>query len=186
MGPKKPADSSLLAEPAKGVVMLAQLYKPLLYLHILAGFLYMFSHGASGFVSFRLRQETVLDRMHALLDLSAYSFVLMYISLVVMVVAGILLGFAGQWWSTGWIWASLVLLLAMLIAMWLLASNPFHRLRKAAGLPYREGNKVHPAVEPASAEEVQGLVRAGRPHLLSLIGIGGWAVILFFMVFKPF
>jgi small-conductance mechanosensitive channel len=166
--------------------MLAQLYKPLLYLHILAGFLYMFSHGASGFVSFRLRQETVLDRIRALLDLSAYSFVLMYVSLLVMVLAGILLGFAGHWWATGWIWASLILLLAMLIAMGLLASNHFHRLRKAVGLPFREGNKEHPAVDPASNEEIQGLLRSGRPHLLTLIGIGGWAIILYFMVFKPF
>ncbi|HSR47555.1 MAG TPA: hypothetical protein VLL77_06150 [Anaerolineales bacterium] len=166
--------------------MLAQLYKPLLYLHVLAGFLYMFSHGASGFVSFRLRQENVLDRIRALLDLSGYSFVLMYVSLLVMVLAGILLGFAGRWWSTGWIWASLILLVAMLVAMWLLASNHFHALRKAIGLPYREGNKEHPAVEPASVEEIQGLLRSGRPHLLTLIGIGGWAVILYFMVFKPF
>lgn len=166
--------------------MLAQLYKPLLYLHILAGFLYMFCHGASGFVSFRLRQETVLDRIRAMLDLSAYSFISMYISLLVMVLAGVLLGFAGRWWATGWIWTSLILMVVMLVVMALLASNHFHQLRKAVGLPYREGNKEHPAVEPASMDEIQALLRSGRPHLLTLIGIGGWAVILFFMIFKPF
>ena len=129
--------------------MLASLYRPLLYLHILAGFLYMFAHGASGIAAFRLRREVVLDRIRALLDLSAYSFALMYGSLLVMVLAGLALGFLGKWWGSGWIWASVITLVVMLVVMWILASRHFHGVRKAVGLPYMEGNKQHPAIDPA-------------------------------------
>lgn len=110
----------------------------------------------------------------------------MYLSLLVMVLAGIALGFAGHWWSTGSIWVSLVLLIAILVAMSPLASIHFHRLRKAVGLPYREGNKEHPPVDPPSTSEIQALLVSGRPHLLTTTGIGGWALMFYFMVFKPF
>lgn len=166
--------------------MAALLYKPLLFVHILAALLYMMSHGASALAAYRLRSETMLDRIRALLDLSGYSFTLMYLSLLAMVLAGIALGFAGHWWATGWIWASLILLIAILVGMSLLASSHFHRVRKAVGLPFREGNKEQPPVEPASAQEIRTLLTSGRPHLLTAIGIGGWAIILYFMIFKPF
>lgn len=70
--------------------------------------------------------------------------------------------------------------------MTFLASNHFHRIRKAVGLPYREGNKEHPPVEPASPQEIHALLTSVRAHLLTVIGIGGWALILYLMIFKPF
>lgn len=162
------------------------LYKPVLFIHILFGFLYMLSHGASASVAYRLRHESSLERIRALLDLSRSSFTLMYLSLLAMLVGGIALAFLGHWWSAGWIWASLVLLVAILIAMGLVASKHFHRLRKAVGLPYLDGMKEHPPVDPASPEELATLLKSGMPHLMTLIGIGGWAVILWLMIFKPF
>jgi hypothetical protein len=166
--------------------MLAALYRPLVFVHVLAAFLYMFAHGASGLAAYRMRSETLLERIRALLDLSAYSFTLMYVSLLVMVLAGVALGFLGHWWGAGWIWAALITLVVMLVVMGILASGHFHRLRKAVGLPYREGNKEHPAIDPAPEAEIRALLTSGRPHLLALVGIGGWALILYFMVFKPF
>jgi MFS family permease len=162
------------------------LYKPILYLHILFGFLYMLAHGTSATVAYRLRSEANLDRIRAMLDLSGSTFILMYVSLLGMTLGGIVLGFLGRWWSTGWIWASLILLVVILISMWAMASRYFHRVRKAVGLPYMEGNKERPPVEPAAADEVAHLLRSGRPHLMTLIGLGGWAVILWLMIFKPF
>ncbi len=166
--------------------MSALLYKPLLYIHILAGFVYMLSHGASAAAAFRLRQETNPDRIRALLDLSVHWFGLMYLSLAGLIVAGIALAFAGRWWGRGWVWVALALLIAVLVAMSLLASQHFHRIRKAVGLPFRAGNKEHAPVEPAPMAELQSLLGSVRPNRLALIGIGGWAIILFLMIFKPF
>lgn len=162
------------------------LYKPVLYLHILAGFIYMLSHGASAAAAFRLRHEQNLDRIRAMLDLSQSFLGVGLISLLVMFLAGILLGFLGRWWAAGWIWLSLGLLVLTAVAMGLLASRHFHQVRRAVGLPYLDGNKEHPPIEPASPEEIQALLRSGKPHLITTIGVGGWAVILWLMVFKPF
>ena len=162
------------------------LYKPALFIHIFFGFLYMLSHGTSATVAYRLRHESNLDRIRTLLDLSRSSFTLMYLALLAMALGGVALGFLGHFWSSGWIWASLVLLVAVLVVMGLIASRHFHRVRKAAGLPYLDGSKEHPPVAPASPEELASLLQSGRPHLITLIGIGGWAVILWLMIFKPF
>jgi small-conductance mechanosensitive channel len=162
------------------------LYKPILFLHIFFGFLYMLSHGASVTVAYRLRHESGLERVRALLDLSRSSFILMYVALLAMLLGGVALGFLGRFWSSGWIWASLGLLIGIIVAMSLIASRHFHRVRKAAGLPYLEGTKEHPPVDPASPEDLRRLLQSGSPHLMTLIGLGGWAVILWLMIFKPF
>ena len=162
------------------------LYRSVLFIHIFFGFLYMLSHGGSAAVAYRLRQEKGLERIRALLDLSASSFTLMYISLLAMILGGVALGFLGRFWSTGWIWTSIVLLVLILVGMGFIASMHFHRVRKAVGLSYREGNKERPAVAPASPEEIHQLVQSGRPQLITLIGLGGWAIILGLMIFKPF
>jgi hypothetical protein len=162
------------------------LYKPVLFLHVFFGFIYMLAHGASAMAAYRLRAEENLERIRALLDLSGSSFTLMYVSLLAMTLGGVALGFLGRWWSAGWIWTAIILLVAILIVMSIMASRHFHRVRKAVGLPYLEGSKQRPPVAPASLEELKPLLRSGRPHLMTLIGVGGWAVILWLMVFKPF
>ncbi len=162
------------------------LYKPVVFLHILAGFTYMLAHGASAAASFRLKRETSLERIRALLDLSVSTFSVMWISLLVMLLAGISLGFLGRWWGSGWIWVSLGLLIAMIVAMSAIASRQFHDIRRLAGLSYMQGSKEQPAVEPAPMSEILEQLSKGNPHLLTTIGLGGWAVILWLMVFKPF
>ena len=158
----------------------------LVFIHVFFGFLYMLSHGVAFTTSYRLKYESDLKRIQAQLDLSKSSFALMYISLLVLLLAGIVLGFLGLWWSSGWIWVSLGMLLMILVVMGVIASRHFHRIRKAVGMPYLDRNKDHPAIEPASPEEIHSLLSSGRPHLLTLIGLGGWAIILFLMLFKPF
>jgi hypothetical protein len=160
--------------------------KFLLFSHVFFGFLYMLSHGVAFTTSYRLKHESDLKRIQAQLDLSKSSFTLMYFSLLVLLVAGIALGFLGKWWLSGWIWVSLGMLLMILVVMGVIASRQFHRIRKAIGLPYLDRNKDHPAIEPASPEEIHSLLNSGRPHLLTLIGLGGWAVIVFLMLFRPF
>ena len=162
------------------------LYKPVVFLHIFFGFMYMLAHGASVSVAYRLRQESSLERVRTLLDLSGSSLAFMYLSLLFMFLGGIALGFLGHWWSSRWIWASLLLLIAILVFMWLVASKYFHRVRRAVGLPYLKGSKEQPAEAPVSEEEIRTVLRSGQPHLLTLVGIGGWALILWLMIFKPF
>lgn len=166
--------------------MTSLLYRPVFYLHILATFTFMLCHGASAVVAFRLRHETSRDRIRALLDLSGYPYNLMLLSLAIVILGGVAMGFLGHWWARGWIWVLLVVLIAIGVAMSILATGHFHRIRKAVGLPYLAGYKEHPPVEPAPPEEIAGLIASGRPYLIALIGLGGWAVVLWLVIFKPF
>jgi hypothetical protein len=49
-----------------------------------------------------------------------------------------------------------------------------------------EGSKQHAPVEPAPAAELELLLGSVNPWLFTLIGVGGWAIILWLMIFKPF
>ena len=156
------------------------------FLHLLGLFGFLLAHGASSSAAFALRRERNLERVRALLELSANSYGVMYGVLLVLLVSGIWAGVLGQWWGRAWIWVSVILLIVILGAMGVLGSRTYGYVRKAAGLPYFEGMKQQPAAEPASADEIDDLLAKGKPVLLTLIGYGGLAVIAWLMMFKPF
>jgi hypothetical protein len=155
-------------------------------LHILGAFVFVAFHGASVSMALRLPQQKSLERMRALLDLSQGFFGLGYAALGLLLLVGVAGGFVGHYWSQGWIWLSLGLLLAMAIYMSLSVTVFYHRVRKAVGLPYDEKWKQQPAVEPASAADIAALLAQGRPVLLALVGGIGLAGVVGLMIFKPF
>ena len=120
------------------------------------------------------------------LILSASSIGLLYGSLLLLLITGIINGIMGKWFSHAWIWISIVLLIAIAGAMGALGSNIYGQARKAVGLPYFEGGKPHPAIEPAGQEELDRALDKGKPALLAAIGFGGTILIVWLMVFKPF
>jgi hypothetical protein len=162
------------------------MYPWLVYFHILALFGFLLAHGASMSVSFALRREQNLERIRALLELSGSSFGVMYISMLVLLLSGVAAGLIGHWWGKIWIWAALVLLLVIVGAMAGLGSSIYGAARKAAGLQYFEGMKQHPPIEPASESEIRATLARGNPILLTVIGYGGLAIIVWLMRFKPF
>ena len=78
------------------------------------------------------------------------------------------------------------MLILITLAMYFMGSQYYHKVRKAVGLPYMQGNKNYPAVEPDSSEVIEALLKTGRAALLAVIGFGGVAIIAFLMIFKPF
>lgn len=160
------------------------MYQWVVFLHVLGAFIFMLGHGASFMVAFKLRGERDLERIKALLELSSYSLGVMYGGLTLLFVAGIVAGFMGNWWGKLWIWAALGLLIAIVIAMYALGSAYYNQVRKAAGMPYFEGTKEQPPIAP-NPEEALRILSSSRPQLLAGIGIGGIAVILWLMLFKP-
>ena len=162
------------------------MYRWLVFVHVLGVFLFLMAHGISAGVAFRVRDERNLDRLRALLEFSTASYGIMYAGLMLLLLAGIVTGFMGKWWGTGWIWLSIVLLVLITGAMTGLGSRYYTKLRRAVGSPYMERNKVQPPLPPASSEEIEALLKAGKPVLLTTIGVVGIAVIAWLMMFKPF
>ena len=162
------------------------MYSWIVFLHVAGGFGFVLAHGASAAVAFALRRERNLERLRALLELSRSTFSLMYASLLLLLIAGIVAGFMGQHWGRGWIWAAIVALVAISAAMGIMGGAYYGQLHRAAGLPYVERGKPHPAEEPANAAEIDQLLAKGNPVLLTVIGAGGLVFILWLMMFKPF
>ncbi len=157
------------------------------YVHVLAVLGFLGAHGASISVAFKLRGERDRVRIRALLDLSGAYLAVMYASLGILVLAGIVAGVMGGWFTRSlWIWLALVLLFGIMVAMYYLGTSHFNELRKAVGLPYAIGSRRQPPIDPLPEDELAIVVAKGRPWALTGIGFGGIAVIAFLMMFKPF
>ena len=160
------------------------MYQWIVFLHILGALVFFMAHGASATMAFRLRRETNLERLRTLLGLSEVAVPVMYISLLILLLAGIVAGIMGNWFNTrGWIWASLVLLIVLAGWMGYYAQRHYIPIRKALGVAYRGQPGATP---PASEAEVAVLVQATSPAMLAGVSLLITAVILWLMVFKPF
>ena len=153
------------------------LYRIIVFLHVISTFGFLLSHGASVSMAFALKRERDSQKIRALLDLSGASYPLMSLTLLASIVFGIIAGFQGHWWKFGWIWASIALLVVILILMYFLGSNVYGAARKAVELPS----------EPqGSDEELLTILQKSNPVLLTIIGYGSYAIIAWLMMVKPF
>lgn len=64
------------------------------------------------------------------------------ILLALVVVPGATAGLMGSWWGSGWIWASLLLLVVIAVAMWRFGSGYFGRLIKPPCPPSRPATSI--------------------------------------------
>ena len=158
----------------------------LIFLHILAALTFFLAHGASAAMAFKIRKETNLTRIGAMLDLSWSTMVLMGVSFLMMGLTGIILPFLIRIWNRGYIWASIVLMLFVFIYMAVFNETTYKQLRRLVGLPYMKGSKQMPAEPPSSPEEVAALLNKINVMPLVLVGYGIPAIVLWLMIFKPF
>ncbi len=160
-------------------------YGWIVFVHVAAAFAFATAHGVSVFASFRIRAERDPSRIAALLDLSSTSLATMYGSLLTLFVAGILAGIVGDWFGRLWIWLALVMLIAVVVAMYAVATRYYATIRAAVGMPAYNAPKDQPPA-PASPDELARLLDTRRPDAIAAIGFGGLAIILWLMVLKPF
>ena len=164
------------------------LYPWLVFAHVLGVFGFLLAHGSAAAVAFRLRGEREVERIRALLDLSMGASVVGNASLLVLLAFGIAAGFVGNWWGYHWIWTALGLLILVSIAMTLVGSGPLIRIRQLVGAsgPSRAKAVTLPRAGTDYDQQLTSLLAAVHPVLLTVIGGGGLAVILWLMLFKPF
>ena len=162
------------------------MYIWVIFLHVVSVLGFLLAHGASAAVMFRVRSEREPGRIQALLDLANTVGGLVAITALLLFITGIVGGFMGHWWGRGWIWAALVLLLAISFVMSFLGRLYFDRVRRAIGVATAEDRKkgLRPAALPP--EQLTAVLASGRPMLLAGVGLGGLTVITWLMMFKPF
>lgn len=163
------------------------IYKWLVFIHVTSALLFLMGHGVSAGVALKVQNERDRDRMRALLELSngAPLFGLTWALFLIMLASGIAMGFMGRWWSSGWIWASLGVLIAVSVASMFMGSGYLNRLREGLGLPSYRSDPGEEGIE-IPPEEFERLLQSRQPVSLAVIGFSGIVIITWLMIFKPF
>jgi hypothetical protein len=191
-----PAHAIVRSQSKKGGTGLTTIHSLILFVHLAAILLLLALHGGAVAVSYALREERRPERVAALLDLSRLTFDssrwfgrLFWFDVLAVVVTGIALMLIGGFWRHVWPWASIVVFLAIVAVMSSLGSGGMRELRRAAGLPWvvRQGFGP-PTWMPAEAADATALEKALgalRVRDLTIVGAGGFLVLLWLMVYKP-
>jgi hypothetical protein len=158
----------------------------IVFVHVVGVFLFVAGHGVSIAVAYRIRPERDPARLLAYLDLSAWSLNVAGIGLLVLLVAGILAGIVAGDFGRLWLWASIVLFVVIGGLMTPLGGIPLSKIRFALGQRTRGLKASDPDPTPLPIAEVIPMLEALRPGVLAAIGGGGFLLILYLMMFKPF
>ena len=161
------------------------MYRWIVFIHVFSALVFFMAHGVAVAVTFQVKRERNPERLRAILDLSRSMTRLMWLSLTALILAGIVAGIMGNWWSQGWISTALILLI--LLTGWLgyYVMCYFVPLREALGMPNPRAHDVE-APPPASDEEIQARINAIQPWALMGPALIVTLVIVWLMIFKPF
>jgi MFS family permease len=161
-------------------------YPWVVFVHVAAAFLFVMGHGAAMWVSDQIRYERDATRIKVLLVMSSRSLSLVYAGLVTLLVGGIIAGIMHGHFSRGWIWAAIVVLVAIIVLMYGLATPYYARVRAAVGLRPRGYPKDAPDPTPLPPDELAALVDTRRADYIGLVGVIGLLILIWLMMFKPF
>ena len=162
------------------------MYLWIVLLHVAGAFIFVIAHGASVWVVNAVAREKDPRRIGALADLSSFSLTTAYVGLLLLLVGGIWAGIYNDWFKFGWIWTALVVFVVVAVAMYMVATPFFKRLRTALGQRTMGMPKDAPEPVPASDFEIVAIAASAPTLILNLVGGVGLLVILWLMVVKPF
>ena len=159
------------------------MYEWLVFLHVLAVLLFLLAHGVQ--VAVMLRQRTEADPEVALTLFNVLpALTAVRVLLAAIVATGLILGFLRPWWQQAWMWVSLAVLVAILVVMRIWGMGYYDAIAQAATAAVEER-----AVDdgPTTARLAFDAARARPdPFIVTVVGVGGLASILWLMMFKPF
>jgi hypothetical protein len=159
------------------------MYQWVVFVHVASVLAFMLGHGIHVTAMWAMRREPDPERMLTFFNDIPTATVLR-VMLLVVVLSGAAAGFMGSWWGSGWIWASLALLAFIAVAMWRFGGTFYGLVGEAArvALEARITDPSDPAPQAAYDAARLGWQTIG----MSVLGLGGLAVILWLMMFKPF
>ena len=155
------------------------MYSWIVFLHVFSAFVYMLAHGVQAAVMLKLRSEADPERSLTLFN-ALNGTRLQRITLALVMVTGLVAGFQRPWWRHGWMWTALAMLVVITVLM---------RLYGAGYYTLVSGAARRAIAEQKTQESMEAFLAARTSwHAIgvAIIGIGGLAVIVWLMMFKPF
>lgn len=159
------------------------MYEWVVFVHVASILAFMLAHGVHMTAMWAMRDEPDPERMLTFFN-DVPTATGLRILLGVVVLSGATAGFMGSWWGSGWMWASLLLLAVIAVAMWRFGGEYFGLVQGAAeaAVAARTDDPSNPAPQAAYDAARHSWHTIG----MSVLGLGGVAVILWLMMFKPF
>ena len=142
------------------------MYQWIVFIHIASVLGLLLVHPVT--VAFHLKEERNDTRIRELLEVSEAASTLRWIFFGLTIASGLVLGFMGSFWGTMWIWAALVIFVAIGLVMNLYGGRTIDRI-----------------ADTRDDAEMERLLTRFRPGILAVTGAGGLLLILYLMLFKP-
>jgi 4-hydroxybenzoate polyprenyltransferase len=142
------------------------MYRWIVFIHIASVLGLLLVHPVT--VAFHLKEERDDTRIRELLEVSEAASTLRWVFFGLTLATGILLGLMGSWWGSAWIWAALVIFVAIGVVM-----NRYG------------GRTIDLIADTRDDAEMERLLTHFRPGILAFTGTGGLLLILYLMLFKP-
>ena len=159
------------------------MYEWVVFAHVASVLAFMLAHGVHMTAMWAMRGEPDPERMLTFFnDVPAAT--VLRVLLGVVLLSGATAGFMGSWWGSGWIWASLLLLTVIAVAMWRFGGGFFGMMQEAAEAAIASRTDDPSNRAPQAAYDAAR--RSWQTVGMSVLGLGGLAVILWLMMFKPF
>jgi len=155
------------------------MYAWFVFAHLVGLLLFVGAHGFSMITSFRLRTERKVENVIAALALSRTSTNVAGIGFILMAIGGIAAASSGGLWSKAWVGGSVLVLVLVTAAMFLIGSRYYYPVRD------RLSGKDGAAPEPITEEELVRLLDSRVPDILAAVGGLGLVVLVWLMVLKP-
>jgi 4-hydroxybenzoate polyprenyltransferase len=143
------------------------MYRWIVFIHIASVLGLLLVHPVT--IAFHLKQERVDVRIRELLEVSEAASTLRWIFFALVIASGVVLGFLGSWWGSGWIWAALAVFALIGVVM-----NRYG------------GRTIDEISDTRDDSEMERLLARFNPWILAVTGTGGLLVVLYLMLFKPF
>jgi hypothetical protein len=148
------------------------------FIHLAGVVGFVAAHGASMAATVLMRRIREPQQVSGVLQLSAATVGVFYVSTLVLLAGGIGAGVQGRWFDQGWIWVSLGLLVGVGILMFPMARGHFRRIRMVLEL-MDSGTAV-------SRDDFARVLDSGNPLLTAGTGSVALLLIVYLMVLKPF
>ncbi|MEA2612068.1 MAG: hypothetical protein QOI52_27 [Chloroflexota bacterium] len=155
------------------------MYQWFIFAHLLGLVLFAIAHGASVFMSFRLRGERDPAVVDSLLKVGQLSVGPMYIGLLLLGVGGLGAAWNANLWGNAWVIASIVVFIVVLVVMWSVGSPYYMGLRKTLE---ERGPAGGPSIDRS---ELARMLDTRRPDVLTAVGTLGLVLLVWLMVIKP-
>ncbi|HEY7132257.1 MAG TPA: hypothetical protein VH440_08385 [Candidatus Limnocylindrales bacterium] len=155
------------------------MYQWLVFVHLVGLVLFLLMHGVSMWTAFGVRRDPRPESARLLLGLSMRANQAMYLGLLLLAIGGLGAAWNANLLVAGWVVASYVVLVIVMVGMYAMGASFYYPLREAV-MPKDGGPST------IDAGELARRVDNRRPEGLAIVGLGGLVILVWLMTLKPF